>query len=376
MEATKPKEPDSTLVNPNENPSNDNSVPTLASRDELTLSNIKQNGYYFVRHQEGLSDEDKDSIIETLNYVEKIALEAGISIYRWNPWQVWGLEDGSKKLVTHTGEINRRLFGHYRANRPAIPESRATMLKWREQINAGYSLVVRRKLESLKASRRRARQDAMRYYNQHVEKLKSVHEYAIQIEQFKGSDNGKIDLFPKIEAICSSFWQFFQVADNDIDFITSQDVVIKEINPRAGINCVVNLGRLRARLDPVAGTLMVLRFKNNLNAYDDENECSMGYYHPHISEGGRICWGNVSDQAMRLLSDLKYAEVFQLLASLLMNYNTDNPYCIIQAFENAEDYDNWFDDAEDIQWDFVNNDFVFDIDAYGKFCGYDEDAPR
>lgn len=72
-------------------------------------------------------------------------------------------------------------------------------------------------------------------------------------------------------------------------------------------------------------------FQNNL--FDSCNR----YYHPNISQGGEICWGNMTDEAYRLIKSGKdWGRVADILERILTVYTPTTPYVKFDSFLRRE----------------------------------------
>jgi hypothetical protein len=57
------------------------------------------------------------------------------------------------------------------------------------------------------------------------------------------------------------------------------------------------------------------------------------YHHPHISEGGRCCFGNISTGVAKLIADYQYVVLIQLLINYLKSYDKGGSYRRIEYWE-------------------------------------------
>jgi len=75
-----------------------------------------------------------------------------------------------------------------------------------------------------------------------------------------------------------------------------------------------------------ASSVKVSKWKNNSEAG--------GYIHPHLSQSGHPCWGNIHDSAFEALGSKDYVEIIALINNLLSSYSSSNPYIRIEDFES------------------------------------------
>lgn len=119
--------------------------------------------------------------------------------------------------------------------------------------------------------------------------------------------------------LAEGFWEFHKYENSIVMLATKNDVIMSEVNPTAGIERRVNLGKYLAHYYVKTTTLQVHRHQ--------QNAIAGGHWHPYINSNGNICWGNAATSATALLTKGQLYEVFSLLASLLMTYSpTATPY--------------------------------------------------
>ena len=102
--------------------------------------------------------------------------------------------------------------------------------------------------------------------------------------------------------------------DDTIEFIIDQDIINTHVNRRAGLDIRVNLGQFKAQLVFGSGLeLKVCQYNDNL-WYDS-------YIHPHISSGGSICLGNMSDLYAEAIEKTDITSMFNIMMQIMLNYN-------------------------------------------------------
>lgn len=94
----------------------------------------------------------------------------------------------------------------------------------------------------------------------------------------------------------------------------------------------VNLGKFQVQYDISSSSLRIIPYDNNIYVN--------GFFHPHVHESGDICWGSHSSIANTLATSLEIAELMQLVANLLVDYNPENPYMPLEVFANKTKFNN------------------------------------
>lgn len=132
------------------------------------------------------------------------------------------------------------------------------------------------------------------------------------------------------ELLSENFWTYhdFDAGENVIKFLTPE-IVLTEINPAAGLDLRVNLGRFVGNLGLYDFAVWIGGFERNINVN--------GYIHPHVASGGDICWGNITDAFTRATRARDIKKIMQLAASLLISYSAEAPYRSLIAFAEQSD---------------------------------------
>jgi hypothetical protein len=110
---------------------------------------------------------------------------------------------------------------------------------------------------------------------------------------------------------------------------TTPHVQCKYVNQAAGINKSLDFGRYQVVYVPSNGMVFVLKLENNINVD--------GYYHPHVTTSGSVCWGNGANAMGSAVKLHKVDEILQILRVILENYNADSPYISYIMFEVRRD---------------------------------------
>lgn len=83
-------------------------------------------------------------------------------------------------------------------------------------------------------------------------------------------------------------------------------------------NLKYKIGEFDIYINPISGDVT---FKNISQGYRRRSVWGSFCHHPHINEGGRACWGNVSGSVMTLINDNEYEALVSVLISYLESVN-------------------------------------------------------
>ncbi len=140
---------------------------------------------------------------------------------------------------------------------------------------------------------------------------------------------------------------------NKLLWFTTRDITLTHKNPSAGIDWEVPMGNYYVTVNMETYDVRVKPCNNNLK-YSE-------YYHPHVSEGGRVCWGNAAEVMAQALSDMKPSVALTALQIILTTYNDESPYATLADFNDSyemdgedptianedEDEDEYFDEEQE-----------------------------
>lgn len=118
---------------------------------------------------------------------------------------------------------------------------------------------------------------------------------------------------------------------NKLLWFTTKDITLTHKNPSAGIDFEVPMGNYYVSVDMETYDVRVKPCNNNLNY--------SGYYHPHVNDGGRVCWGNAAEVMAQALSDMKPSVALTALQIILTTYNDESPYATLADFNDSYEMD-------------------------------------
>lgn len=153
-----------------------------------------------------------------------------------------------------------------------------------------------------------------------------------------GAENGaEVSMRDSLLAVIENpFYQLVKVnaESGELTFLTGV-VHNSQVNHTAGVNISVNLGSYAVILDLKRSRINVKPCAGNLKVRD--------YVHPHIGSLGDPCWGNISEAVNDAIRGMDYKRVFDLLQSLLITYNEENPYVRLNDFATADRHGTRYD---------------------------------
>jgi len=89
-------------------------------------------------------------------------------------------------------------------------------------------------------------------------------------------------------------------------------------------------------LDLSHGQMRISNLTNQVN----------GYAHPHISDGGEVCLGNISSGLTKLLGEFEIYAALELLHKFIHEYNVEDAYQKIQYWNDPDYCENESDEYE------------------------------
>ena len=149
-------------------------------------------------------------------------------------------------------------------------------------------------------------------------RLVEANKLRLKSEQLMGRSR---DMRQRVASILElGSWTYQHRTGSILSFVTNREMILQYRNDPSKEHYRVNFGVMQANLDVVNAKLYV-------RAHPEPKVIVDGHYHPHISESGKVCWGDSLDIATKKLVEGDYKTVFSLLYSVLSNYTVGNPYC-------------------------------------------------
>jgi len=273
---------------------------------------------------------------EAFKYILTTAATARVKIDDWKVLEHFGTEDNT--LITDRGQINRKIFERIEEIRLEGGHNSSGLEALKTDIMRYTQRDVDAQLREEEQHRIRHLRDAETSYRSYMEKLTRAHYSAKKIQELNilvAAGAGDDTIFKEIASILNNpFWQFlkhdFVGSNKKLYFATAQNVIVHYVKESANVDITHNFGQLVFELNLIVGRVKGLKGLNNT--------VRQSYWHPHISSSGSICWGNVSSRINNLLSESKYAKVFELLEVFITDYCPDNPYLALAEFVAQNEY--------------------------------------
>ena len=280
-------------------------------------------------------------------YIDRLASITQTNITDWNLNEFINPGSANRYIHTEKQDINR-IFYNMLANRPK-PEVKAGGLSAEavKDIKNLAKKMVNGDKNIIKAS--------IRSYISRIESsalsINSCHkEIKLLNERLVNAENRNTDsLLTELERVQSDGFFFFDTgySDNAIKFKT-QPITLNYVNQAQSVNCTRPMGTFEVVLNVLDfKRIKVKEDKNNLYTTREGTGLNPGYYHPHVSQSGNVCWGNGTTRASKLHSEGKFYEFMMLLKQVLNEYCHDNPYHSLPYFRYSLEGKQLFKATED-----------------------------
>jgi hypothetical protein len=290
-----------------------------------------------------------------MEYVEQLSAQTTTNVDAWPMLEVLkDITPGDKRA------INKAFFA-YSASQEQAKQEQVIPPRVEKELEESSALMDEQKRRRIDELKRQAQQDLERHS-----------QYAKSAQQMLTASWGKHKEIQALEGrpanyiaeevkrlIKEGFWAFEKYDSGYLYLTTVQDVIMSERNKAAGVNRVINFGKLRGVLQVRDAYMQVHRYLDNLNAH--------GHWHTYVSSSGDVCWGNASTTAAKLLSSGQIYESYMLLASLLQTYSPDStPHMSLSEFAQVNKRRD--SSSRDRSFDEINCD---EHDDYRAECGCD-----
>lgn len=140
-----------------------------------------------------------------------------------------------------------------------------------------------------------------------------------------------LNIIEQVEKIVSGGFYTFEL-DQSVKMVRgsycfyTSPIFLAYKNPAAGINIQsCPFGRFKVVYNILNGSIKVTRLAKNLEY--------SGYYHPHVSASGSVCWGNAAQLYKESVQTYDMVKALNTLQVILTNYNDQSPYKPIQRFD-------------------------------------------
>jgi hypothetical protein len=286
---------------------------------------------------------------EAYAYIERLASLSGTDLSSWNydiftdkefPEDLKLYRDGSY-IHTDTGKINEIFFERKRNGAGGVTITDPYLLDSLRALRDDPGYITNQMNRTVAA-----KQKVLEDLSAQVENsLKEVIHARRVLSEF---NKNPVDIPGHIDRIHNSgFFKLKALQNETLVFHTVNPVIVQHVNDRAGVRFSVKLGRFEVRYTISTGDLRVLPYSDNIIVD--------GYYHPHVSTDGKICFGEILFTVIRYLGAADVFSVMSRVQAILMSYNDANPYVALIHFkkrgengeeEQEEDEDNYYEDEE------------------------------
>lgn len=255
-------------------------------------------------------------------YIEQLANQTSTNI---DTWDVEGLLEGVPEADRRA--INKAFFAKMDTMAKAAVSIPDDVVEKLAQTNHIIEDAKKRRLDELQSNYGHYAQQAKNQYEQFERTIKAAWDCSKERMALEERPPNYIADELK-ELLTQGFWGFNQYNPAGIVRLeTKNDIVMTEVNEKAGINRRINLGKFLGELD-------VKRMKLRLLPYKDNIVLNSRRYHPYVDRDGEICWGNAATTASKMLTNGKVHSIYNLLSALLVTYDpTSTPWEHLAAFD-------------------------------------------
>jgi len=271
--------------------------------------------------------------LEALRYIELISTQANIPVSSWDIMNVFRDTKNKGRVITDRSSINRRLFEAHEATAKGNKKSLAAGILSRKDdiIQLLNSPIEDLRVEVLETRTALSRCRSSRSI---AAKQNRINNLSAQITTLSADIENWYKQIAKV--VIGGHWQFKTVKNGNIEFITTNDVVIFEKNSKARVDIQINMGIYLVKLNMHSWRLTVCPFKNNLMANNR-------VIHPYVpwsgdaTDGNNVCFGNAYDSFETARSKKDLAQMMTILINTLNTYSSvEGPHESIQQFKDSE----------------------------------------
>lgn len=225
-------------------------------------------------------------------------------------------------------DATRLFFGHIEANadkakqniKPIDEAAKAAIAKAIKERNGNALRTMESKVKS-------EIEQADAHMRELVNRLRNARKCQEDVDNMKGQDfaTRTLELCNKLG---ETNWNFHVFANGWLEFVSRTDVILRHIEEKAGLRYELNCGKFRARFNMA---------DMQVNVVGLERTVPRGHIHPHVNQGGSVCFGNGADAYHQAVVSGDFIVVLKLLDNMLPHYNSASPYISIVSFKAALD---------------------------------------
>lgn len=290
----------------------------------MFLKDIIANDYKIF---ERMGDENRKANISAVQYVHMLSATTNAKADTWNILEIFGRGEGNA-LVTDKNEINKRFFTHLEQIKANVPEEYLSIEPEIErQIKEATRELVNSQVRQFREKAESCRITMQDYYQRAEMNASQMVRYQNMVLSIQGKTNPIMDEIRKVAS--GTYWKFHSFDGRCLRFETRNPTILVHKNPSAGIDITLNMGLYAAVVD-------IKTMQTKVTAQGG-NIVVDGYYHPHVTGHGDICWGTGLTAATGFMKDFRLLDLMELLAANLSNYNSGNPYVSLERFKIKDD---------------------------------------
>jgi hypothetical protein len=267
--------------------------------------------------------------IEILNYIDFLAQNNSMSAddmelpFKSGERHEWKLT---------RAEVTQLFFGHLEAKSEEIKKSvvlpddsaqKAILDAMKARANSAKAAFEQR-IDSNVASA----MDFLRRANDSLIMARKMREEA---EALSTPDAFALRLKAVVDGLPSTNWNFHKFANNTLEFVSRSDIMLRHIEPKAGLHYELNCGKFRLafRLDQ-----MVPKLFAHERCVPSGVSGVHPNIHPHVSTMNEICFGNAAASYAQAQVSGDILAIIKIIDALLPNYG-DQPFVSIANFKKA-----------------------------------------
>lgn len=280
-----------------------------------------------------MTPEQKQQTTASLAYIKNVASMANVDISNWNILEVFTKSLDPFEIVSEKNEINKRFFAKIQAilkESSEKDEARKLSNASEENVLVAAEEQILQKLVSVKGeAERRLRTDIenskseMTSAQTNLEsKLKRFHTLTSDLDKLLNNPtNLSKKLLNEVREVVSTGLFVNPVYENNSSYLylsTPSDIILNHKKASANLDLSINLGKMSVEINLTTLHIRVFPYKNNLLS-------ARGFWHPHISTSGDICWGNAASTFQKLVEGRDLQKILVLLMAIIKGYSDTDP---------------------------------------------------
>ncbi len=265
-----------------------------------------------------------------LAYVEHLGAVTNTPIDNW-PVNTFFIES-TEFPHTEKNTLNQLFFKMKEACPPETPKEILVDQVIADKVNRTMEIMMNSMLHGQERTITRVRRDIESLAENmmdHQRKLILSTRSLVGLRKLK--DSGNLDFRQQITSILSS--GFYTYADSQpykAILFKTKEIVLSHFDKDQGQEHVVPMGYYFVEFKINNDGLIACNVSPG-----DKNPCTGGLWHPHISTGGAVCYGNMLIPAEVAAASMELGRLASMVQDVLTNYCDDNPYDHLYNFKTA-----------------------------------------